>query len=50
MIHLENHMQDLNSVVIKLINMNNDVKRLECGNCGTTINRDSQNSHQNFLT
>ena len=50
MIHLENHMQDRNSVVIKLINMSNDVKRLECGNCGTTINWDSQNSHQNFLT
>ena len=47
----KNHMQDRNSVVIKLINMSNDVKRLECGNCGTTINWvDSQNSHQNFLT
>ena len=38
MIHLENHVQDRNPVVIKLIEMSNGVKRLECGNCGTTIN------------
>ena len=37
MIHLEIHMQNCKTVVIKL-KMSNLSKRLECGKCGTTIN------------